>query len=68
MHTVEFVFWIGSILVLTYLQFSHNYYGNPLPDPFKYCIAAIKRQFSPLTSANLKGNHTHFFIIINPLK
>ena len=58
MHTVEFVFWIASILSLTYLQISHNYYGNPLPDPFKYCIGAIKRRFSPLTVANVKGNET----------
>lgn len=56
MHTVEFVFWIGSILTLTYLQISHNYYGNPLPDPFKWCVTAIKRRFSPLTTANLKGD------------
>lgn len=28
---LEFVSWLSSILVLTFFQIYHNYYGNPLP-------------------------------------
>lgn len=32
MSQVQFGVWISSIIILTYLQISHNYYGMPLPN------------------------------------
>jgi hypothetical protein len=31
MSQVQFGVWISSIIILTYFQISHNYYGKPLP-------------------------------------
>ena len=31
MSQVQFGVWISSIIILTYFQISHNYFGKPLP-------------------------------------
>ena len=59
MSQVQFGVWISSIILLTYFQISHNYYGKPLPS-IKACVKTRNLEQLNAVEVNEKNEEDEF--------
>jgi hypothetical protein len=59
MSQVQFGVWISSIILLTYFQISHNYYGKPLPS-IKACFKTRNLEQLNAVEVNEKNEEDEF--------